>query len=78
MEMLKKIKCTLEQKVYGELDNLDHICTEELGEVIDMIKDLSEAIYYCSIVHAMEEGEDVRNITIPVESNNAIVHHVEK
>ena len=26
-------------------------------EVIDMIKDLSETMYYCSIVKAMEEGE---------------------
>jgi hypothetical protein len=38
----------------GDLSSVD---TKELGEVIDMIKDLSEAIYYCSIIKAMEENE---------------------
>ena len=29
--------------------------TEELGEAIDMLKDLEEALYYCTIIEAMEE-----------------------
>ena len=33
----------------NEATNLRHLNTHELGEVIDMIKDLSEAIYYCSM-----------------------------
>lgn len=54
MERLKHIKCDLEDLVYKEIEvneatNLRHINTHELGEVIDMIKDLSEAIYYCSM-----------------------------
>lgn len=32
--------------------------TEELGQAIDMIKDLEQAKYYCSIVKAMEEAEE--------------------
>ena len=32
--------------------------THEMGEVIDMIKDLEQAKYYCSIVKAMEEAEE--------------------
>lgn len=39
----KEIECHL-----GEAD------TKELGEAIDMIKDLAEAIYYCTITEAME------------------------
>jgi len=34
---------------------LEEVDTEELGDAIDMIKDLSEAIYYCKIVEAMDE-----------------------
>ena len=32
--------------------------THEMGEVIDMIKDLAETCYYVSIVEAMEDKED--------------------
>jgi hypothetical protein len=38
----------------GDLASVD---AKELGEAIDMIKDLSEAIYYCTIVKSME-GKD--------------------
>lgn len=31
--------------------------THELGEVIDMVKDLEEALYYCTITEAMEDKE---------------------
>ena len=54
MDKLKAIKCTLEKKVYNQLDHIDDVCVEELGEVIDMIKDISKAIYYCEQVHQME------------------------
>ena len=54
MERLIHIKCDLEDLVYKEIEaneatNLRHLNAHELGEVIDMIKDLSEAIYYCSM-----------------------------
>ena len=55
MEQLEMIKETLINQVQGQMGNLEHVHTKELGEVIDMIKDLSEASYYCSIVEAMEE-----------------------
>jgi len=43
-------------QVYGNMEKVD---AQELGAAIDMIKDLSEAIYYCTITEAMEEeGED--------------------
>ena len=54
MEKMYAIKCALVNRVYDHLDNLDALCVEELGEVIDMIKDISKAIYYCEQVHQME------------------------
>ena len=56
MEKLKGMKDCLvnaaQSQVYGNLATVD---TKELGEVIDMIKDLEEAIYYCTVTEAMEE-----------------------
>lgn len=57
MERLKSMKETLMSCVQGQMGNLANTDTKELGEAIDMIKDLSEAIYYCQIVKAMEEQE---------------------
>ena len=56
MERLKHMKETLFNRVEAEMGKgLESIDTKELGEAIDMIKDMSEAMYYCSIVEAMEE-----------------------
>lgn len=55
MERLKTMKDTLMATVQAQMGNLQEVCTEELGEAIDMIKDLSEAIYYCTITEAVDE-----------------------
>ena len=55
MEMLKAMKESIMASVQAQMGNLQAVDTKELGEAIDMIKDLSEAMYYCSIVEAMEE-----------------------
>lgn len=44
--------------VSGQMGNLQNVDTKELGEAIDMIKDLAEAIYYCQITEAMEESSE--------------------
>lgn len=58
MEKLHQMKeclvSVVEEQIYGDLNQ---ISAEELGEVVDMIKDLSEAIYYCTITEAMEKNE---------------------
>lgn len=58
MDRLKMMKENLiscvQTQITGNLANVD---TEELGDAIDMIKDLEEAIYYCTITKAMEEGD---------------------
>ena len=55
MDRLKSMKDTLMSCVQGQLTHLDTVDTKELGEAIDMIKDLEEAIYYHTITDAMKE-----------------------
>ena len=54
MDRLKKMKETLVDCVQTQMKCLDAVDTKELSEAIDMIKDLSETIYYCTIVQSME------------------------
>lgn len=55
MEKLKKINNKIIECVYEELEhNWDNINICELGEAVDMIKDLEKAIYYETIIKAME------------------------
>lgn len=48
----------MEEELIGaaekQFECLEEVCTRELGEVIDMIKDLEEAKYYHTITVAME------------------------
>ena len=60
METLKSMKKCLETCAEQQMSHLDEVNAEELGEVMDMIKDLSEAIYYCTITKAMEEQPQQR------------------
>ena len=57
MNNLKNMKEQLTNCVQGQLTHMESVDTKELGEAIDMIKDLAEAIYYCTITEAMEEKE---------------------
>ena len=53
------MKESLVSCVENQLTHLESVDTKELGEAIDMIKDLEEAIYYCTITKAMnEKGEE--------------------
>lgn len=58
MEELKSMKKSLINCVQGQINgNLKEVDAKELGEAVDMIKDLEEAIYYATITKAMEEGD---------------------
>ena len=61
MDKLKDIKSTLVSQVQTQLGDLKHTNAKELGEVIDMIKDLEEAMYYCSIIQAMEDSKEQKS-----------------
>lgn len=58
MKKLCEIKDTLINLVEQQITNPQCVDTHEMGEVIDMIKDLAETCYYVSIVEAMEDKED--------------------
>lgn len=57
MERLKHLKENILCCVEGAMVDLAHADTKELGEAIDMLKDLEEAIYYATITKAMHEKE---------------------
>ena len=57
MEKLKSIKECLVAQVQNQLGNLANVDAKELGEVVDMVKDMEEAIYYKTITKAMEGKE---------------------
>jgi hypothetical protein len=54
-EKLKWMKDCLLCTVENQLCHLDEVDTEELGDAIDMIKDLEEAIYYSTVTEAMNK-----------------------
>ena len=57
MERLKMMKEKLMSCVESQLNDLSNVNAKELGEAVDMIKDLEETIYYCTVVKAMEDKE---------------------
>ena len=68
IEALKTVKDQIMSCVQSQVGDLSKVDAHELGEAIDMIKDLSEAIYYCTITESMEKAEEkqpssVNNIT---------------
>lgn len=68
MEQLKAIKSTLVSLVQTQLGDVQHTDAKELGEVVDMIKDLEEAMYYCAIVEAMEKSKEEGSEDMAVRS----------
>ena len=65
MEHLKSIKEQLIAQVQAQMADLKCVDAKELGEVIDMIKDLAQAEYYCEIYKQMKEASEQQK-----ESNN--------
>lgn len=56
--MHKMIEC-LTEKALAELDKgIENVNTKEMGEVVDMIKDLNEAEYRAVIVKSMKEADE--------------------
>ena len=76
-DALKMMEKQLISCVQGQLGDIKNADTHELGEAIDLIKDLTETIYYCTITDSMEKAEkkedpQVNNITYyttPVADN---------
>lgn len=65
--MLEKLTECVENEING---GLEHVDTCEIGQAIDMIKDLSEALYYRQVVEAMKEASPEEAVAM-LESKNA-------
>ena len=70
MERLKSMKEQLVSVVQTQLGDIKSVDAKELGEAIDMIKDLAEAEYYCTITEAMGQKEPVKYYTKKDYSTN--------
>lgn len=75
MEDLKRIKHCLTTKVLEQMSNLEAVNTKELGEAVDMIKDMAEAIYYCSVAKAMEESDERAEKMLTYHTKEASTTH---
>ena len=53
--MLDRAITLAEEGLNQEVSCID---VHELGEIVDIVKDLEEAMYYCSITKAMEESNE--------------------
>lgn len=58
MERLKHLKESIMCCVENQMDRLNEVDAKELGEAIDMLKDLEEAMYYCTITKSMLDQEE--------------------
>lgn len=58
MEHIEKIQSHLISQVSNQIEHLETANTCELGEVIDMIKDLEEILYYHAITKSMSIASD--------------------
>lgn len=63
-EALKMMKDQLMSCVQSQLGDISKADAHELGEAVDMIKDLSEAIYYCTITDSMEKAEEKEKASV--------------
>ena len=53
----ESVREQLMAQVECQMSNLACVDAHELGEVIDMIKDLEKTIYYGTIIKAMQQNE---------------------
>lgn len=64
MENLKKIKEKLETTVLSQLDNgIENVDTKEMEMACDMIKDIADAMYHCTLIEAMNKSEYGKDYT---------------
>ena len=57
IEKLKSIQECLAGAAEAQIYDLENVNAQELGEVIDIIKDIEETIYYCTVTKAMKDSE---------------------
>ena len=60
IEKLKNIQETLVTVAEEQLEHMECVDAKELGEVIDIIKDIEETIYYCTVTKAMKKETEYK------------------
>ena len=58
IEKLKSIQECLASAAEAQVYDLENVDAQELGEVIDIIKDIEETIYYCTVTKAMKKESE--------------------
>ena len=58
IEKLKSIQECLASAAEAQVYDLENVDAQELGEVIDIIKDIEETIYYCTVTKAMKKDSE--------------------
>lgn len=66
---LKWMEEALVDVIETQFCNLDNVCTKELGEAVDIIKDLEEAMYYHTITEAMKKEKTATTHSWKMESS---------
>ena len=61
IEKLKNIQECLAGAAEAQIYDLENVDAQELGEVIDIIKDIEETIYYCTVTKAMKDSEKYKD-----------------
>lgn len=60
MDKLKAMKECLASCIQTQLMDISSVDAHELGEVVDMLKDIEESMYYCARTKALEEEKEER------------------
>ncbi len=72
---LMAMKQNLASAIEAQLCNIGEVDCEELGCAIDMLKDLEEALYFCTITEAMNgEGKGKGSVEIEYEGHKKNGH----
>ena len=74
IEELKRMKNCLITQAQSQMNNLSMVNTQEMGEVVDMIKDLEESIYYCTIVETIA-GDNNYNYYRDIDQNQGRMYY---
>lgn len=72
-EIKEHLSSLVEEATSNDLSCVD---THEIGEVIDMIKDLSQAIYYDTIVEAMHDKDVITSDEFDMNQAMTDIRHI--
>ena len=71
MEQMKTIKASLLGLIQTQLADPKCVDAKELGEVFDMLKDLMEAAYYCSILQRQKARSQAASLLLRLSNKGA-------